>query len=388
MPSLAELDRALAGGPERSAAVLAVRLPQFAQIAWSRGKRAAREVERATATCFARAAARTLRDEDRLAHDPGSDVFAVAMLGVPRASRPLAPLDCRTALERIVEAIAQATGLRAEAGWSLVRAPLPSLARELEVALERGARERERYEFFAAVGHELRTPLTSIRGYLETLQDRGLDDETRERFLKTARREALRLGRLVDGMLDFSMLDLSAETFAPASCELAEQVATACDALAPQARERGVSIAVRRSAPVRVGLGADSCVQAILNVVDNAVKYGRAGGRVRVGWTLKPPYARIRIDDDGPGVVESERAVVFGSRIRGSAATGRGKGLGLAIVRTIVERAGGDVRVSRSPLGGARFELRVPLRTEAHSADGATEGESRRARAESEARAS
>jgi len=349
LPSLAELERALQTCGERSAAVLAVRLPQFAEIAWERGKAVARALERRTAAAFSRAAQRSLRGDDRLAHDPGSDVFAVAILGAPRESRALAPLDARAALERIAEAIGAATGLRAEAGWSLVRTPVARLGRELESALERGARERERYEFFAAVGHELRTPLTSIRGYLETLGDPGLDEPTRTRFLETARREALRLGRLVDGMLDFSMLDLSGETFEPASCDLAEQVATACDALAPQARQRGIAFERARSSPVRVGLGADSCTQALLNVLDNAVKYGREGGRVRIGWNVRLPYACVRVDDDGPGLGAPRRP---------------GRGIGLTIVRTIVERAGGEIRAMRSPLGGARFVLRLPVRAE------------------------
>jgi len=364
LPPLHALATALRAEGRGGAAILAVRLPQFAQIAWSRGKSVARDVERRTATAFARSASRCLRADDRLAHDPGSDVFAVAMLGAPREPRALAPLDCRSALERIVEAIGRATGLRAEAGWSLLRAPVEDLDRELGIALERGARERERYEFFAAVGHELRTPLTSIRGYLDTLGDDGLDEETRRRFLATARREAQRLSRLVDGMLDFSMLDLSGETFAPASCDLGEQVAAACEALRPQAAERAIAIEAAVGAGARVGLGADSCTQALLNVVDNAVKYGRAGGKVRVSWIVRAPYACVRVDDDGPGVIESERASIFASRVRGTAARGAGRGIGLAIVRTIVERAGGDVRAMRSPLGGARFELLLPLRAE------------------------
>ncbi len=348
LPSLADLERSLQSCGERSAAVLAVRLPQFAEIAWLRGKAIARALERRTAAAFARSASHGLRGDDRLAHDPGSDIFAVAILGAPREARALAPLDARAALERIVEAIAGATGLRAQAGWSLVRTPVARLDRELDSALERGARERERFEFFAAVGHELRTPLTSIRGYLETLQDDGLDEPTRTRFLETARREALRLGRLVDGMLDFSMLDLSGE-FAPASCDLAEQVAAACDALAPQARQRRIVFVRPRTTSVRVGLGADSCTQALLNILDNAVKYGREGGRIRIAWSVRLPYASIRVDDDGPGLGCARRP---------------GRGIGLTIVRTIVERAGGDVRASRSPLGGARFELRLPVRAD------------------------
>src|SRR6516225_12395753 len=105
----------------------------------------------------------------------------------------------------------------------------------------------------AAIGHELRTPLTSIRGYIETLLDGELDARTTRRFLETARREALRLGRLVEGMLEFSMLDLS-ELRRGASCDVVEQVRATVDAALPLALERRVTIRARlaQTAPARV----------------------------------------------------------------------------------------------------------------------------------------
>jgi signal transduction histidine kinase len=347
-------------------ALLAARVPEFEQIAWRRGKRVALQAERAAARALRGAAKGVLRADDRLGHDRGSDVFVVAMLGAPRDARAPSSLDCRAALDRIVAAIADQTGLRVEGGWVMVSrlADEGGLAHEVACALERGARERERYEFFAAVGHELRTPLTSIRGYLESLLGEQLDEGTRRRFVETARREAVRMGRLVDGMLDFSMLDLSADTLNPASCDVYEQITVACDTAAPLAAARGIVIERGACSPARVGLGADGCVQALINIIDNAVKYGRAKGRVRIECMLDPPYACIRVDDDGPGVTLPERERIFDARIRGSAARGAGRGIGLAIVKTIVERAGGEVRAAQSPMGGARFELCLPIRAE------------------------
>lgn len=338
---------------ERPVAILVVRVAEFERIAWRDGRAAARRLERRTASAFCSAAKRVLRGEDQTGHDVGSDLFVAAMLGAPRVTRQPSPGDCRAAVERIAAAVRSATDLQMETGWTFVeRDSARALREEAEIALERGARERERFAFFAAVGHELRTPLTSICGYLETLLDEELDPDVRRRFVRTAGREASRLGRLVESMLDFSMLDLSGDAATSASCSLAEQLVVACDAVAPHARRRGVRIECGVIPGARVGLSADRCAQAMINVLDNAIGHGRERGCVRVSCIANPPYVSVRVDDDGEGVKTTARP-------RRS-----GRGLGLSIVRAIVGRAGGDVRVGRSPLGGARFELRLPVRAE------------------------
>jgi two-component system phosphate regulon sensor histidine kinase PhoR len=179
----------------------------------------------------------------------------------------------------------------------------------------------------ATVGHEMRTPLTSIRGYVETLLDGDFDAPTARRLLETVRREALRLGRLVDGMLEFSMLELSTREHS-AHCNVVEQIEATIDVVAPLAAARFVTIRTHlpESAPARVD--GDACVHALTNLVENAVKHG------------------------------SERGTVEGFC---SALPGRSsRGIGLAVVKAIAERAGGDVRVETSSLGGARFVLRFP----------------------------
>ncbi|MDQ2873242.1 MAG: HAMP domain-containing histidine kinase, partial [Candidatus Eremiobacteraeota bacterium] len=208
--------------------------------------------------------------------------------------------------------------------------------------------------------HELRTPLTSIRGYLETLLDTDVDPVTSRRFLETARREALRLGRLVDGMFDFSLLDLSAPTQAGGACDLDEVVGRAAESLAPAARARRIRIETSVP-PFRVSIEADACVQAAVNLLENAIKYGREGGTIRIGAGLREPFVVLSIEDDGPGIAPAERDSIFSLRVRGASAHARpGTGIGLAIVKFLAERAGGDVRATESPLGGARFELSLP----------------------------
>lgn len=365
--ALAQLSGPLAeAAAHKPVPLLALRLPQFERIAWREGKRAAQRLERTTTVAFMSACARTLRTGDLTGHDPGSDVFAIAMTAPSRECRIPSPLDCRSVLERVALAMSLSAEMRIETGWTLVRRfdASASLQGEIDLALERGARERERYEFFAAIGHELRTPLTSIRGYLETLIDGGVDDATAQRFLETARRETLRMGRLLEGMFEFSLLDLSAEAMLGRSCEISRQIDLACEVVTPLAQQRGILVR-RSSCDAFAGIEPDMCLQLLVNLLDNAIKYGRDGGLVTIGASLDRDGVVIAVDDDGPGIAPAERESIFGIRVRGAQAASRpGTGIGLAIVKMIAERAGGSIRVTESPLGGARFETVLPARAE------------------------
>ena len=272
--------------------------------------------------------------------------------------------DARSTLERIAAGMPVATGSRVRSGWCnlTIESNCDDIGAVIAPALERGERERERYEFFAAVGHELRTPLTSIRGYIETLLDEEVDEATARRFLVTARKEALRLGRLVEGMIDFSMLDLAPSSISHRATNVADVVRGAVESLGPIARERHIRINVRAPDSASARIDPDACTHAIVNLIENALKYGRCGGRVEIAVDANEDAIRVEVDDDGPGVAECERETVFLFGSRGSrSSTAPGRGIGLAIVRTIAERAAGRAWVERSTLGGAHFVFEVPL---------------------------
>jgi signal transduction histidine kinase len=344
-----------------------LRLPQFERIAWRDGKRAAQRLERATTTAFDSAAKSVLRAGDLTAHDAGSDHFIIAMTAPSREQPSPSSAGCRAVLERVAAAMSLSSELRIETGWTLVRRldRRDGLAAEIEIALERGARERERYEFFAAIGHELRTPLTSIRGYLETLLDGGVDPDLARRFLETSRREALRMARLLDGMFEFSLLDLSADALLSRSCNIARQMELACEIVRPAALGRNIGLECAPCSPALVALDADACLQLLVNLLDNAIKYSGDGGSVRIAADLRGGEVAVTVDDDGPGIAPAERDSIFGLRVRGTSASARpGTGIGLAIVKMIAERAGGGIYVCDSPLGGARFEATLPAKDE------------------------
>jgi two-component system phosphate regulon sensor histidine kinase PhoR len=209
----------------------------------------------------------------------------------------------------------------------------------------------------ATIGHELRTPLTSIRGYIETLLEGEFDPATARRFLETARREALRLGRLVDGMLEFSLLDLSSE-HQRGTCDVVEQIVATMEMLSPMAAARRVTM--RTALPERAfaRVDGDACVHALANLVENAIKHGSERGTIEIACTRDAPYVAITVEDDGRGVDERARTSIFAMGVRGDANGRAGRGIGLAVVKAIAQRAGGDVRAESSPLGGARFILR------------------------------
>ncbi len=200
------------------------------------------------------------------------------------------------------------------------------------------------------------------RGYLETLLEEDLPPQTARKFLEVARAEALRVSRLVDGMFDVSMLDLRAESHQAARCEASDAIASALSVLGPAAAARKTTLLYRATQRCEVAVAEDRLMQILINVIDNAIKHGIEGGRVNVALAeIDARYVEVRVDDDGPGVPAAEREEIFALARRGSNAKSRGSGLGLAVVRLMLERVGGEVDVQPSQLGGAQFRLRLPL---------------------------
>jgi signal transduction histidine kinase len=360
---VAVLERRVAALADEPRPVLVVRIPELERVAWRRGLRAARALERCATAAFSTAVSRVLRADDLVAHDSGSDVFLAALVAPTRDGNGVfAPVDIRSALARIAATMEAATRLEVRTGWTTYEhdADAGKMDALAERALEHGAQERERYAFFSSLGHELRTPLSSIRGYLETLLDADVDAGTRERFVRIAFNESLRLSRLVEGMFEISLLDLHARGSSPAIGSLSQALDAAHEACAANAAAKHVGIEIEDVPAVRVSIDTDRLTLVLVNLIDNAVKHGLPGGGVFVGVDLpNERFARITVDDDGPGIAtaDRERVFVLGER---AATSANGSGIGLALVRLMLERGGGRVDLGESPLGGARFVLTVP----------------------------
>ncbi len=215
----------------------------------------------------------------------------------------------------------------------------------------------EQRTLVATVGHELRTPLSAICGYLELLSDAS-DARAARRYLEVARRESLRMRRMIDAMSDVSLE--SATRRPPARCDIVEQLDTACEILEPHARRRGMVIDRRTPRKRAVPVEADACLRLILNLLENALKYGRKGGTIQVRLRKAATRTILSVDDDGPGIPRFDRAGLFDLFVRGQNSQGAaGNGIGLAIAKAIAERSGGGICIVASALGGACFEVKL-----------------------------
>jgi signal transduction histidine kinase len=225
---------------------------------------------------------------------------------------------------------------------------------------------RTRTSFVANVSHELKTPLTSIRMYAELLGEERVRDEARRRhYLDVIVRESQRLTRLVNNVLDFSRLDRGRKTYRPEKLDLAAEARRIVDTQRDRLAEAG--LAVELDAPADVPCTAradrDAFEQALLNLLDNAVKYAAGGKRLAVAVTRAAGRPAVRVTDFGPGVPAGQRRRLFAAFHRADdALTARqpGCGLGLHLSRRLLRDQGGDLLYDPAPEGGARFTIVLP----------------------------
>lgn len=227
--------------------------------------------------------------------------------------------------------------------------------------------DRERRELIASISHDLRTPLASLRGYLETLQLKRdtLSPEERERQLSVALRQAGRLSVLIDDLFELSKLDSGHMEMHLEAFPLAELVQDVVQKLDPAARAKNLRLEVsipESPTPVHADIGL--LERALTNVIDNAVKYSRPGGCVRVELRASGSILELAVHDDGPGIPPGELPRVFEPFYRVSTARQthpEGSGLGLAIAQAILRLHDTAIRaVSRSG-EGAEFRFDLPI---------------------------
>ncbi len=231
--------------------------------------------------------------------------------------------------------------------------------------------ERTREEFVANVSHELRTPLSLIKGYVETLLDGARDNpEVAERFLKIIERNANRLDLLIQDLLTISALESEKIKLNLQPVELRALAGKVLTDLNAKAENKNVEL-VNDVPELTVNGDVNRLDQVLANLVDNAIKYGRAQGSVRVGGKkLANGALEIFVRDDGPGIPPEAIDRVFERFYRVDKARSRdqgGTGLGLSIVKHIVQAHGGEVRVESELGKGATFFFTVPETPEIQS---------------------
>jgi signal transduction histidine kinase len=230
--------------------------------------------------------------------------------------------------------------------------------------------DRLKSEFLAVVSHELQTPLTAIKGALELVldDDSGQLSRVQRRFLETIERNSTRLVGLVGDLLDLSRLEAGRVELEPQPLNTQSLVRGALVAVSNLFEARGTVVRVDVPESVPPILGDRRRVEQILtNLLANAAKYTPNGGVVEVAAASVNGHVTLSVADNGPGVPESERDIVFDKFYRGRDTLQRGEagsGLGLAIVKSLVELHGGSVRIEESAPRGARFVVELPRASE------------------------
>jgi two-component system, OmpR family, phosphate regulon sensor histidine kinase PhoR len=226
--------------------------------------------------------------------------------------------------------------------------------------------ESTRQEFVANVSHELRTPLSLIKGYCETLIDGAKDDPAVAlRFLQTIEKHADRLTFLIEDLLTISRLESGQIVLNVQPVELAPLVQHLLDERQERVKDKNVTVRNEVPAELFVRADTDRLEQVLLNLVDNAIKYGGSSVSVTVGARMAGEgLVEIHVADNGPGIAPEHRERIFERFYRVDRARSRdqgGTGLGLAIVKHIVQSHGGEVWVKSEPGQGSTFYFTLPL---------------------------
>jgi signal transduction histidine kinase len=286
---------------------------------------------------------------------------AAVVAGVVTVARAmfLSPHDLQVVLITVAAAAAVSLAVGVAFGRRLAASAVwAAQARERERRLEAGRRE-----LVAWVSHDLRTPLAGMRAMVEALEDGVVDDpETVAEYHRRIRIEADRVARLVDDLFELSRINAGALQLAISSVPLADIVSDAISATAPFAASRGIRIVADETGWPVVRGSEPELARVVANLLVNSVRYTPADGTVRVNAGRDRDEAWLAVSDSCGGIPEGDLARVFDVAFRGERArtpASAGGGLGLAIVRGLVEAHGGRVDAHNTGTG-CRFVVRIP----------------------------
>ncbi len=309
---------------------------------------------------------------------PARALFPHLRLNAPLASS-LRAVDLHDAIARVLiageaENVSWLDRVPVERLFQIHVAPFsfgPSrfVALTLHDATESRRLEQMRVDFVANASHELRTPLASLLGFIETLQGPArADPEARERFLGIMLEQARRMARLVDDLLSLSRIEQTLHLRPRAAVDLGGLTRQVRDALTPLSQENRIELELSAE-PALVRGDRDELLRVAENLIENAIKYsapekGEPDRKVWLEVTARDGYGVLAVRDEGPGIAPENiprlterfyRVDVGQSRAKG------GTGLGLALVKHILARHRGRLRVRSKPGHGATFSASVPL---------------------------
>lgn len=319
-------------------------------------------------------AARVLaRREPVFVSDAGTDARARRVVVVPLTSG--AETVGALALERLGDVSREErgalVGVGGAVGLALDNARLAARQRRFAEELEQKVGEatarlaemdRLKSGFVALASHELRTPLTALQGFAELLATRPFAPAEVRRLAGIMGGETERLGRIVSDFLDLARLERGLPPpLRRVALDPAPLIAGAVELFRRTRTTHRLELSVEGALP-HVDADADALDRVLKNLIGNALKYSPPGSRVRVRARATNGHVAVDVEDEGPGIPAEERVRVFEPyyRVRETASLGPGTGLGLAVVKSLVEAHGGTVRVDAAPGTGTRMTVTLP----------------------------
>lgn len=234
------------------------------------------------------------------------------------------------------------------------------LADRIDFQVQQLTRESEiREALLGHVAHDLRTPLTSIRGFLEAIRDHVVEGPDLDRAVEIAFMETMRVKRLVDRLLAATRIRSGIGPLSPVS--VTQWIGTTLDRMEPLIQETGHAIHWERQDNAMVAGVLDYLVEALMNVLDNAMKWSPSGAPISIQSIVNEDRVQILVEDRGPGIPEDLLPHVLERFVTGDRARSDSNGLGLAIVQEVMEQHQGTVLLENIEAGGTRVILDLPL---------------------------
>ena len=228
-----------------------------------------------------------------------------------------------------------------------------------------------RRELVSNISHDLRTPLSAMQGYLETLIIKGeaLSEEERDRYLKIARRHAVRLGSLIGDLFELSKLDSASVTPQLESFSVPELVQDIAQEFQLQAEKKNITLSLKLDTDSAFTIGDIGLIQRVLeNLVRNAIRFTPVGGEVTLSISERPQSVAVAVSDTGAGIPDNEISHIFDRFYRsdqGNGSRSDSSGLGLAIVKKILDLHDSRITVVSKVDAGTRFEFELPRHSQA-----------------------
>ena len=246
---------------------------------------------------------------------------------------------------------------------------LERLGRAFSVIKEQLVEEKERTnELVTDISHQIKTPISAIHMSLELLQDTQTTEAEKQEFLERAQKEVKKLHSLLETLFQLSRLERGMVHLAPEHTSLKETLIRAVNGVYLKANEKHIEIEMEEFQDISVCCDVKWTAEAFANVIENSVKYSPEGSRVKIRVEPYISYISVEVEDQGMGIDKKEYTNIFQRFYRGKEAerTGlEGAGVGLYLVRKILEEQGGNVRVLKSGAWGTTFQMVLPKENEA-----------------------